>query len=122
MAEYAPILKDVWFCGEDKVFQFTIHQVDSLGVKSPLVEDISGWSLKWEFRQDEQDEDALLTKTTAAGSINIPTGTDGICRVAVDATDTSQMDEIRGAHALMRVDTKAILSFGEAMLTQAATR
>lgn len=107
-----------WFVGDHKVIQFTIYQPDS-----DEVENITNWTLKWEMRVDETEEDTLVAKTTD-DDISIPTGTDGICYVTVDHDDTVEFDGGTYAHALARTNAgeEGINAYGPCVLHRAATR
>jgi len=100
----------------------TIH-VGTVGGK---VQVITGWALEWVLRDGPAGSTALITKTTNAG-ISITDGTNGICRVTVADTDTLTLVPGRSRRyykTLRRTDEgfEEVLSFGDAILRQAATR
>lgn len=118
MSVEASIAKlDNWFIGEDKVFEFTV--VDSDGA----AQNITGWSLEWVLRQRPDRDAAVLTKTDGNG-IALTTPASGICQVTITDADTLALSPGSYYHTLRRDDdnTEAVLSFGEAILRQAATR
>lgn len=118
MSIEAPIAKsDNWFIGEDKIFEFTV--VDSDGD----IQDISGWSLEWVLRQRPDRDAAVLTKTDEDG-IELTSPASGICQVTITDANTLALSPGSYYHTLRRDDddSETVLSFGEAILRQAATR
>jgi len=112
--KYAPITAaHNWFHGEEKIFRFTIA----------TDEDMTGWTFRWQFRVNEPDDDALLTKE-GTGEAELFDAALKQVDVSVHAEDTNAMGPVNGTHALMRVDTnnEGILSFGPALLQQSAVR
>ena len=107
----------------------TVHS----GTHGGKVLDITGWALEWVLRSSPGGTTALITKTTAAGGgISITDGASGVCRVTIADTDTLnaagdppvELNPGRYYKTLRRTDdgTEVVLSFGEAVLRQPATR
>lgn len=119
------------FTGEDKNLSFTIYQAGTpaedaaAGIGTP--QNISGWALGYMVKKHRHDADsaAKIAKTTGAGSITIPTGTDGVCIVALSDDDTSLL---RGGdlyhHELKRTDSgsETTLVFGSFVPQQSVIR
>ncbi len=119
MSVDAPIADtDNLFIGEDRSLEFTV--VDAAGA----AQDISGYALEWVMREAPNSTNAAITKTTGGGGITITDGPGGVCSVAIEDTDTLSLLPGRYFHTLRRTDdgVETVLSFGEAVLQQAATR
>ena len=117
------------FTGEDKPFVFTIYEADDV---TPI--DINGWSLSWMLKRNQLDVDAnaLITKSTALGSILI-TGTWNVNpatnsqRASLTLTDNELAtisSRITYYHELKRVDAnqETVLTWGTFSLRQAVHR
>jgi hypothetical protein len=78
----AAVANIAWAQGEDPVFQFTIR--DSAGA----VEDITGWTWKFETRRRVEDTPAVLAKTTAGGGVVMVNGPGGVVEVRILSADT----------------------------------
>lgn len=124
MAEEANIPSD-WYIGEDKIFAFTIYQKTSAGVLTTTPQAITGWALRWDVRRyDSEADPAVLSKSTAGGTITITDGPNGQGQIALADTDTDALPSRVYRHALKRVDdgSETVLLFGNAILKRATTR
>lgn len=118
MSVEAPILTTHnLFIGEDRTLRFTV--VDSAGAAV----DITGYALEWVMRERPAAATATLTKTTD-DDITLTDPTNGLCEVAVADTDTLSLSPGQYFHTLRRKDdgSETVLSFGDVVLKQAATR
>lgn len=115
-----------WFCGEDKVFSYTVYQADGT-----TPEDVTGWTFDWALRRRNDDADPAVLEKTSVSGISI-TGTynadpaQNTQRVEVTIADTDTEDLPAGPyrHSLKRTDdgSETILSFGNAVLQRATAR
>jgi len=82
------------------------------------VQGITGWALR--FRLNKVDGTAVLTKTTAGGSITITDATNGVFKVALAVADTSTLDEKDYIYDVWRTDSgaEACLARGKGTLVQ----
>jgi len=111
--KYAPITADHnWFVDEKKILRIGPIDTD---------EDITTWTYKWQFRINEPDTDALITKLNAVITADDNTK---CVDIPIDDTDTVDLGAVNGVHALMRIDSgnEGIISFGPAVLRQSAVR
>jgi hypothetical protein len=118
MSEEAPIQQtDHWFIGEDRTLRFTVLD------ENDAVVDITGYALEWVMRERPATATAAITKTTGSG-ITITDGPNGLCEVTIADADTLSLSPGTYFHTLRRTDDglETVLSFGEAILRQAATR
>lgn len=114
-------LGDHYFTGESKQLPFVIYQSDE---STP--QNITGWSLSWMVKaaKTDEDEDALVTKTTDSG-INFTGASSGAGLVEVSDDDIA---EIAGGtvyyHELKRTDSglETVLIYGKFQLSQAVHR
>lgn len=116
MSTSAPIEEnDGWFKSEDKGFQFYIQFEDPQGFVGGL--NITGWTIKWVLSA-AQGGVAELTKTAT-----IIDGPNGICRVTVNAADTSAMAAGVHYYSLWRTNSgsRAQLAQGTALLQTSLT-
>lgn len=107
-----------WFVGEDKTLRFTVYQADDT-----TIQNITGWTLEWEVRQRPASSTPLLTKTTGSG-ITLTDPTNGVCDVALTATDTTTLGSGEYVHALRRTNSGAstVLTYGDATARDSASR
>ena len=118
MSVDAPIADtENWFIGDDVPLDFTVVDENGDAV------DITGYALEWVLRETPGSATATITKTTSDG-ITITGGPAGKCRAAIADTDTIDLSPGRYFHTLKRTDDglETVLSFGQAVLQQAATR
>ena len=118
MSVDAPIADtENWFIGEDRSLDFTVVDGDDVAVN------ITDYALEWVVRETPGGATASITKTTSDG-ITITDGPGGVCRVAIADGDTLSLAPGRYFHTLRRTDAdlETVLSFGQAVLQQAATR
>ena len=118
MSVDAPIADtENWFIGEDRPVGFTVVDADGVAVN------ITDYALEWVLRETPGSATATITKTTDSG-ITITDGPAGKCEVAIADTDTIDLSPGRYFHTLRRTDDglETVLSFGQAVLQQAATR
>jgi hypothetical protein len=115
---YQPINdpKNPFFVGDHKVMQFTVFIPDS-----DEVEDITGWTFKWDLRVDETEEEVLIHKEGA--DFTIAMGTDGVVMMECFHEDTVNLDGGNYAHALARTNAgeEGICAYGPLVLVKAAT-
>lgn len=92
---------DRFFTNSDYVITFNVKQPDGVTAR-----DISGWALSWILKRRPTDTDAsaLITKTTAAGSITITDGPNGVCQLTVTDEDTALIRAGFYYHELKRTD------------------
>lgn len=111
---------DDFFLGEDKTLTFTIYQSDGV-----TPQDITGWALSWMLKQKgtDDDDDALVTKTTASG-ITLTTPASGVCTVSIADTDTEDLRSNTYRHELKRTDAglETVLCHGACQLRQSVHR
>jgi hypothetical protein len=115
MAEYAPITSEMeWFVGEKKTFEFSV-----IGES-----DVTAWNVEWTLRQANKSPTVLIYKRKADGGVVTPGGNK--IQVTVEPEDTLDISVGGGEydHALKRTDSgsEGVLSYGEAVLRQAASR
>lgn len=118
MSVDAPIADtENWFIGEDRSLDFTVLDGDDVAVN------ITNYALEWVLRETPGSGTAAITKTTSDG-ITITDGPAGECRVAIADADTIDLSPGRYFHTLRRTDDglETVLSFGQAVLQEAATR
>ncbi len=118
MSVEAPILTTYnLFIGEDRTLRFTVVDANDAAV------DITGYALEWVMRERPGSDMATLTKTTGSG-ITITDGPNGLCEVAIADANTLALDPGTYFHTLRRTDdgSETVLSFGDVILKQAATR
>jgi hypothetical protein len=119
---------DEWFIGEDKLLVFgPVLDANGAGV------DISGWALSWKLKRElsDADVDAVRSKTTGSGAINVIGTYDATLanntqriRVTVLDTDTDDVRERLYYHELKRTDAglETVLTFGTARLLRGVHR
>lgn len=104
MARIAPITRAMsWIAGNDWQFDFVIFQPGS----TTLRENITGWPIQWVFKEDVDDPDQLILRSTVdagggAAEIEITDGPEGEGTVKVPAEITNPFAAIDGAHSLFR--------------------
>lgn len=109
---------DQYFTGEDKTLRVTIYADEDHSSR----EDITGWTLSFlvKKRHSQDDDDALVTKTTAAG-ITLVSPTVGVLDIALSDDDIAAI--VGGAlywHELKRTNagTETVLMQGTFMLNR----
>lgn len=90
--------EDFWFVGEDKIFPFTIYEVDGV-----TRQDITGWSLQYTLRDAATYPTPLITKTTASG-ITITDADEGEGEVLIADTDSNRLSPGLYWHRIKRTD------------------
>jgi hypothetical protein len=113
-------LSDNWFVGEDQTFRFVVRQGPN---DSDPVQNITGWTLRWELRADPGSADAILVKTSGAGIV-ITDAVNGVCEVTINRTDTQALSPDTYFYTLARTTAGAfsVLAHGSATLRLGATR
>ena len=108
---------ETWVLGEDRTLECTV--VDANGA----AQHSTGYAVEWVLREAPNSATADITKTTGDG-ITITDGPAGECRVAIADTNTIDLSPGRYFHTLRRTDDglETELSFGQAVLQEAATR
>jgi hypothetical protein len=93
-----------WFVGEDKTLEFEVFDRTTM-------KDVTGWALTFRMREIGGSDRVVMTKTTAAGSIEIDGTYDtdreiNEQRVSVDtsSTDTSNLQPGQYQYSLLRTD------------------
>ena len=119
------ILKeDGWFTGEDKTLTFTVYVTTAtqpqIEAGTAASETITGWGLSYMLKRVKTDPDseALLTLTTAGGTITIISPN---ASVSVAGELTENLEEAVYFHELKRVDSglNHVLCDGEAYIRRA---
>lgn len=118
---------DGWMTGEDKSLVFTIYVAGTtraaIDAGTASAQNVTGWALSYMLKRNftDADSDALITKTTAAGSIALTTPASGIVTVTITDTDTENLEEgVPYYQELKRTGdgVEAILSQGQVRLRQ----
>lgn len=108
---------DRFFTNADKLIKFTIYQADGV-----TPQNITGWALSWMLKRrlTDPDANALVTKTTGAGSITLTTPLTGNCELIVTDENTAAVEAGFYVHELKRTDAGAEtpLCEGKARLRQ----
>lgn len=111
-----------YFTGEDKSLSCIIFQADG-----ETRQDLTGWTgLSWLVKEDpdDEDEDALVTKTLGSG-ITVTDAVQGVVTVTVSDDDIAELEgETAYYHELKRTDDglETVLLFGRFQLAQAVHR
>lgn len=93
---------DRFFTNADKTIRFAVKQDDETTAQA-----ITGWALSWVLKRRATDTTPLITKTTAAGSVTITDGPNGLCQIAVADEDTAAIRAGLYVHELKRTDVGA---------------
>lgn len=125
-AHYAPILSShKWRKGEDKYLWFRMK------VDGEIPADLEDWNFEWQLRENAEDPDPILIKTTGDGSVSVADHLDPeselvvkMVRVFVPRSDSLVLDPGVYEHALRRTDAglSTVTAEGPAELLYAATR
>jgi hypothetical protein len=117
VAQYAPVLSDV-FVGEPKTLQFTIFQADGV-----TPQNTAGYSFEWVLRASKWSALAIVTKVDGNGISHVNDAA-GRIDVAILRADTLGVVSGTYYHSLRRTNagSESILSFGEFVLSEPATR
>lgn len=117
-----------FFTGEDKSLEFTVYapgqSAAAITAGTGTKQDISDWALSWMVKRHrtDADADAIVTKTTADGGIDLTTPASGVCTVILEAEDLVAIIGERGYHhELKRTDDgfRTVLASGQFRLRQA---
>ena len=112
------IVRGVYFIGEDHVFEYCVKTAAGAAVDS------STWGWEWVLKESHASSIALVTKTSAAGTIVYVGGADYSWQWKIEDTDTLDKPEGYYAHSLRRTDAglEKIRGWGDFYLTMAAGR